>query len=344
MKKRTLWTISIIVIILLGFSSYFLIRLIINKKASTITPVYVTIAGHIEDGKYYAECDTYPDFRELLLAFAELIESYEIPFNLQIDYEFFMGSLNCETPAMQEKTNDTNVIDYLAKNYHWEIDPHQGGGWEDEPENYADVRYLGEQVTAEITDTAGGIVWDEVEQYERFNYGEQGELYPEFTWHPDILTLGVHTNHHKGNFSLDDLTSGVWRPKGFGDDFLTHDESSSMVYVGPGMSCTDWFGNRIDEYPPLNTTAEYVEILVEELENEQIPRGKMYTATIAVPQTIIFNESLHFKLTEQLDRLTTLALEGKVIFETYTGIVEIWKEHYNSQENIFAYDELEITS
>lgn len=344
MKKKILYiitTISLVILIAGGFTSYYLIKHFKNKP-STITPVYITIAGHIEDGKYYADCKEYPNYREMVLDFAELLKNYNVPFNLQIDYEFFMGAKNCETPTMQEETNNTNVIDYLAKFYDIEIDPHKGGGWEDPGEdNYADVRYLGEQVTIEITETAGGIVWDKEEQFTRFNNGEPGYLHPGFTWYPEILTLGVHTKHHLSNFSLDDTTSGIWKPKGFGDDFLIHDESASMVYVGPGMSCTDWFGNRYGEYPPLNTTAEYVEILVDYLENNKIPQGKMYTVTLSVPQKIIFNESLHYKLTDQLDQLAPLVNAGKVIYETYTRIVEIWQEEFNAEENIFTFDNID---
>ena len=200
-----------------------------NPDDSQITPVYVTVAGHIEDGQYYAEPNIYPEYRDKLIAFAELIKSYNIPFNLQIDYEFFMGANNCETEEMMAETGGTNVIDYLAENYDFEIDPHQGGGWEEGQENYADVRFLGGMVTDHITDTAGGVVWNLQEQYERFDNGESGWQYPDFTWFPQILTLGVHSNHHNGDFSNDDLTSGIWKPQGFDNKFLIHDENASMI-------------------------------------------------------------------------------------------------------------------
>ena len=62
------------------------------------TPIYVTVAGHIEDGRYYADCERYPEYRDQLLEFAELIASHGIPFNLQIDYELFQGASRCESP------------------------------------------------------------------------------------------------------------------------------------------------------------------------------------------------------------------------------------------------------
>ncbi|MBD3191697.1 MAG: hypothetical protein GF308_13700 [Candidatus Heimdallarchaeota archaeon] len=339
MKRKHVYILAIglVIIISLGFTAFYLINNYI-KKSSTNTPVYVTLAGHIEDGEYYSVCKFYPQYRNMLLEFAELLKSYYVPFNLQIDYAFFEGAASCETPAMQEETNGTNTIDYLAKYCNFEIDPHQGGGWEEPGENnYADVRYLGGEVTTEITETAGGVVWDQEEQFTRFNEGESGYLHPEFTWYPEILTMGVHTNHHLGDFSLDDLTAGIWKPKGFGDDFFTHDEEASMVYIGPGGHHSDWFGNR--EWP-FDSVANYVEVLVDYLEEGKIPRGKMYTVTLAVPQKIIFNETNHVKLTDQLDQLAPLVEEGKVIYEPYSRIVEIWHEEFKAEPNVFTFDEI----
>ncbi len=308
---------------------------------TAITPIYVTVAGHIEDGEYYAVPEIYPQYRAKLLDFADLIQSYDIPFNLQVDYEFFMGAHNCETAAMKAETENTNVIDYLAKYCNFEIDAHQGGGWEEGAENYADVRRLGEMVTSKITETAGGVVWNWQPQYERFSNGEQGLQYPDFTWSPEILTLGVHYLHHESDFSKDDLTSGVWKPRGFDDQFLIHDETASMVYIGPGMSCTDWFNGEDGEYPPMETSADYVERMVNALDNQEIPRGKIYTVTFSVPQKVIFNADHHSKLTDQFDRLVDLAAAGKVVYATYTQVLQIWQNAYNSAPHIFTYENLD---
>ncbi len=313
----------------------------VEPESSNTTPIYVTVAGHIEDGEYYAVCEKYPEFRQKLLDFADLIKSYGIPFNLQIDYEFFVGANNCETPDMMVKTANTNVIDYLAKHYDFEIDPHKGGGFEEGQDNYADVRYVGGQVTSLITETAGGIVWNEQAQYERFDSGESGWQYPDFTWYPKILSLGVHFDHHNSDFSNDDLTSGIWKPKGFDDEFLIHDESARMIYVGPGMSCTDWFGNRKNEYPPMDTSADYVELMVNYLEQKKIPEDKMYTVTLSVPQSVIFDKAEHYKLTAQFDQLESLVKKNKVIYVTYTEVVRLWQEKYDSEPNIFTFDQID---
>jgi len=174
-------------------------------------PVYVTIAGHIEDEAAYAQCNTYSSYREKLLTFAETFASTGASFNLQIEYEFFLGVTRCETEAMKSETNGCNVIDYLATHYSFEIDPHQEGGVEEGQDNYADVRFLGGTITDSISENVGGLVWDDPQQFARLAQGESGLIYTDSTWYPEVLTLAVSGDHHYGDFSRDDIASGIWK-------------------------------------------------------------------------------------------------------------------------------------
>lgn len=119
-----------------------------EESNAALPPIYVTVAVHIEDTPIYANCQAYPDFRAKLLQFAEALASTGAAINLQIEYEFFMGVSRCETAALQAATDGQNVLDYLATRYGYEIDAHQEGGWDKEgQDNYADIRYLGGQLT-----------------------------------------------------------------------------------------------------------------------------------------------------------------------------------------------------
>ncbi len=303
------------------------------------TPVFVTIAGHIEENLYYTNCTDYLGYRDKLLQFIQLMDDHSVPFDLQIDYPFFVGAADCETPAMQMETGNTNTLDYISTHFDVRIDPHKSGGWEEDVrENYADVRYIGGQTAPNITDNVGGIVWDNVAQYERFSNGAPGLRHPEFIWFPEILTLGVHTNHHLGDFSRDDRTSGIWKPRGFGPDFLVHDPAAPLVYVGPGTQHTDWFGRGEWEFA---TVADYVQVLVDYIASGKLPKGKMYTATIAIPQQIIFNAPLHHKLTDQFDQLAPLVNQGKVVYAHYSDVVEQWVRDYDEESNLLPFDAID---
>jgi len=300
------------------------------EEDTPVPPVYLTVALHIEDTPVYANCQAYPDFREKLLQFAEAVASYEAAINLQIDYEFFVGVSRCETAAMQADTQGQNVLDFLAESYGYEIDAHQEGGWDKEgQDNYADIRYLGGQVTTAISENAGGLVWDDSEQWQTLTQGERGLLYPDFIWTPEVLTLAVSSQHHLGDFTDDDIASGVWIPEGSGDDFWTHDPNGPMVYVGPG-EYDNWGAKR-----GKRTTYEFILDVLAQLEVGSLERHAMYTATIAVPQSIIFHPEEHAKLQGLLDELSPLVDAGKIEYVTYSQALEIWQEKYQAKPNIY---------
>lgn len=291
--------------------------------------IYITIAGHIEDTAIYTDCDAYPIYRGKLLDFAEMLSDTGASFNLQIDYEFLYGVVNCETEAMRAETDGLNTIDYLATHYGFEIDAHQEGGTEVGQDNYADVRYLGGTLTSAISDNVGGLVWDDPTQFARLATGEQGLLYPQFTWQPDVLTLAVSHTHHSGDFSNDDIASGVWRPKGANDNFWAHDPNERMVYIGPGEH-SDW-GNKTEHL----SAPDFVEHLVNQIESGAIPGDRMYTVTLTVPQNVIFNTEEHSKLLAKLDAIEPYIQSGQAQYVTYSEAIEIWMTRFESQPNIY---------
>ncbi len=301
--------------------------------------IYVTVAGHLEDNEAYANCEAFPRFRNQVLTFAEVFAELGVAFNLQIEYEFLYGAHNCETPDMQRETDGLNVVDYLADHYSFEIDAHQEGGWEEGDDNYADVRYLGGLVTpAGISEVVGGFKWDDPAQIAMLDAGEVGWIYPDFTWYPEVLTLAVGTEHHNGDFSDDDLTSGVWIPAGGDSDFLTHDPDGRMAYVGPGLHHQNWneghncyFANALD----------YIEVLLDYMERGEIDASLIYTVSMPLPQSMMLQRENHATIIERIEQLEPLVEAGFVRFVTYSQVVEIWREEYGSQPNIFTFDNID---
>lgn len=294
-----------------------------------VPPVYVTVALHIEDTPVYTDCRAYPDFRERLLQFAEVAAPYGAAINLQTDYEFLIGVSRCETPAMQASTHELNVLDYLATHYGYEIDAHQEGGWDiGGQDNYADIRYLAGQLTAATSENVGGLVWDDPAQWVTLTQGERGLLNPHFTWTPRVLTLAVGSRHHEGDFTADDYASGVWIPKGAGQDFWVHDPHGLLVYIGPG-EYDNWGGKRGQR-----STPEFVRDVLAQLEAGTLDRDVMYTASLAVPQNVIFDTREHAALQSLLDQLAPLAASGQVVYVTYSEAVDIWRTQYGARPNV----------
>ena len=301
--------------------------------------VFVTVAGHLEDNPVYASCEAYPSFRNQLLTFADSIASSGIAFNLQIEYEFLSGARNCETTDMQETTDGLNVVDYLATHHGFEIDAHQEGGWEEGRDNYADVRHLAGLVTPTgVSEVVGGFKWDDPAQIATLATGEEGWLFPDFTWHPEVLTLAVGYEHHLGDFDDDDLTSGVWFPAGGDGEFLTHDADGHLAYVGPGLHHQNWSGGRNCFFA---SALDYIEVLLDYMERGEIESDRIYTVSIPLPQSMMLQRENHATVLERFEELEPLVEAGLVRYATYSEVVEIWREDYGSQPNIFTFDNID---
>ena len=302
-----------------------------NSQEDSIPPVYVTVAGHIEDTPAYAAEETYPVYRQKLLDLAAELDSFAIAFNLQIDYEFLYGTINHETDSMRTLTNGLNIVEYLVQEYDFEIDPHQEGGVEVGQDNYADVHYTGLQLCTAFSDVVGGLLWDDPPQFARLATGENGWLYPAYTWEPKVLSLAVSSHHHQGDFSKDDIASGVWKPKGANENFWINDSTQRMIYIGPGEHFNDW-GNQNSQYL---STPEFVQEIIEDLQANSIDRTKMYTASLAVPQKVIFNQEEQTKLWDLLNQLRPYIESGQAQYVNYSEAASIWENEFDSIPNIF---------
>jgi hypothetical protein len=309
------------------------------------TPVFVTIAGHIEDSLIYTDCTVYGPKRDQLIQFADVIAAAGVDFNLQISYEWFEGASLCETEQLMSSTDGLNVIDYLVAEYDFEIDIHQEGASIEHASsgnNFADIRYMAGQVTDSVTETTG-FQWDNQAQYAELQAGQVGLLHPEFTWQPEILAGGASVDHTLGDFSRDMTSVGVWIPSGFTEaDFHDHDTSDEarMVYVGsgPNQFCADW--NPMADCHFTNT-ADFVGVLVDYLETGRLESNKIYTTTLFIPQSIIFDPTKHDLVNTVLQQLNIMASAGQVEYAHFTEVVDTWRTQYNSVPNIVQYDRID---
>jgi len=105
-----------------------------------------------------------------------------------------------------------------------------------------------------------------------------------------------------------------------------------MVYVGPGEHA-NW-----NPASPYQSTPELVQTLADQLEQGTIDRDRMYTASLAVPQSVIFNSEQHQELLALLDQLAPLIESGRAVYVTYSQAVDIRQTEYGARPNIFYRD------
>jgi len=304
------------------------------EPIETSDTVYVTYGGHIEDlDVYWKDCAYYEERRNKLLDVADLVQRYSVTFNLQVEYDFLRGVLECETEEMQMNTDGENILHYLATRYDFEIDVHQEGAWDWEPDsmdNWADAHYLGTQVTPLISDVTG-LVWNYPDQFIQLNAGQQGRLHSGYTWSPMIIGSAVGYNHHLKDFSDDDVSSGVWKPKGTNEDFYVHDDNMRMVYTGSGVH-GNWGGTTDCEFA---SPIDYIEVLQQYQRKGKIDSSLMWTSNIYVPQKVMF---------ENLEQFEEILIGGESLdieYVTYSELVGIWMNKYQSQPSQLLLSEID---
>ena len=332
MNRKVASIVVVIIMIIFCLSAWFVWQ---QSDQYPESKVYVTLMAHIEEGNIYTNCDVYPDYREKLLSFAATLNENGYRLNLQISYVFFEGVLKCETPEMMAQTDGKNVIQYLVDKYDFEIDPHHEGAWDwDSEYNFADNRYIGEFVTPDITDMVG-LVWDYAPQFEEINTCQQGNIYPEFIYCPEIISGAVGYQHHLGDFSYDDPNSGVWIPAGTDDNWTVHDPEGRMIYIASGPHANR-NGRRGDNF--FETEADYIKVLLKYIDEGKV-ENQMLTAAIPIPQSLLFEGAPG--AAEIIRMLDEIRDEQNIVFASYTEIAEIWRDKYDSEPQIFNFDEID---
>lgn len=312
-----------------------------NQQEETQAPVYVTIAGHIEDNVALTDCSYYTPKRQQLLTFAEFMAEYDLPWNLQASYEWFEGAKNCETAELMASTDGMNLMNYLHEELNVEIDVHQEGASEDDVSsgnNLADIRKLAGEVTPYVTETTG-FQWDNQDQFERLDNGEPGRIFNDFIWHPELLVGGVSMKHTNGNFSDDMDAIGVWIPEGFNqEEFFRHDRSGEgMIYIGsgPNQHMADWNDKANCHF---KSSADFVEVIHDYIEIGKFDAESIYTYTFFIPQKVMFDVAEHEKVAAFIEQLESLRESSDVIYQHFTQVANIWETAYNSEPNIVPYN------
>lgn len=118
------------------------------------------------------------------------------------------------------------------------------------------------------------------------------------------------------------------------ENFRVHDPNGKMVYIGSGPH-GNW-GNSPD--CKFQNVADYVEVLVDYIQRGVVDPG-MFTATIALPQQIMFNEPN--KAVELIEQLKPLVESNKVKYVNYTEVIDTWRTYFDSELNIFPVEEID---
>ena len=291
-------------------------RLISSPSRDSGSVVYVTLAMHNEDTNsrnypnYAASQSSYLAARSTLLDFAKVIQRNQVAFNWESDWNFLLGVLQWDTPAVTATTNGKNIVRYMREDLGLSIDPHSH---ENNGYNYADVAHLLDSLGVAPTNVVGGHVWDPSEtgyqNWERFKQPLIGSKFPWSQWKGDIL-MGSATGLHRN----DPKPTGVWRPTDK-DHFWEDDANGNVMAVG--------------QYATSATVAN-VQELVNLYKTGAVAPDKILTATLVIGQHFLNAQYLADYEVNTLKPLLDMQTRGEIKILTFGELIEEWKTKYSS--------------
>lgn len=137
--------------------------------------------------------------------------------------------------------------------------------------------------------------------------------YPVYTWTATQLWGGGSAGH-----TSDSNASGIWRPRA-AEAFEEDDSNQVLLNVGnyPGTE------NEVDPEP--------IAGLLTALREGRLQAGRMYTATIMVPQCQLDSDpTLIPRVGLLIDRFQDDVAQGDLVWATLTEMVRVWRADYGS--------------
>ena len=308
-----------IALVLAGFIG--LVRSVAGETAAA--PVlHLAIATHSEDTfhpetpDYSASKSSYTNSRNALIAFAQLMQARNIPWNWECDWNFLNAAYTNEVlspdAALLAQTGGTNIVAWLRYTMGVETDPHSHelGGY-----NYADVAYLFTRLGVTPSSVVGGHIWDPSyatwQNWPRFTgSGLRGLRYTNYIWRPWLL-MGAGTPQHV----RDPVATGLWLPAAT-DAFFAHTNTGSIAAWGM------WTEERFGE-------------LLDLLATNGVPTNRLWTAGIVFGQQDFIKPGYLTNLVApMLDTLAALRDAERLRFVQFEQGLRIWTNQFSASGEV----------
>lgn len=300
------------------------------------TPLYLGFVSHNEWSDDYDYENSLADFEtvtDIAREIADTVISKEASWNIQVDANYILAVLEHENGATNpndflEWYHNTAYIDVDCHNHFDTVAPHVG----DNPYNYSDLAHLLDSCGIVLNeDVVGGYTWlaSEGENWTQFFNPVPGNVFPSFSWYPNILWGGAIPGHTSDD--IDDF--GLWNPTSplSETSFKQHNASGNLTHVGNG--CKDDMAYVI--IPSTNELKNYTDQIISNIKdiadhiNNQTPQpNQMYTANIMMNFRDLPNfavvPSFADSIAKIIDGLQSYVNDGKIVWSTIAEKYTIW--------------------
>ncbi len=312
--RRTTWLIVMATVL----GGFWLMQDILLAAART--RIFVTFVSHNEESISNPPCAPvmtdpvrFAANRTAVLSAAQVIDDKRATWDFQSEYEYLLRLIDWETAAERQRTQGLNLVHYLNTFApgHIQVDAHSH---EQRGYNYADVAYILAQLNVPPNGIVGGFIVAPAAQqtWTRLRQPFKGSRFPAYTWTATQIWGGGSAGH-----TDDSDASGIWRPRA-ANAFEQDDPAQTLLAVG--------------NYPGLATAVdgESVAGLLTSLRAGRLQAGRMYTATIMIPQCELDSDlTLIPRIGLFIDRFQEDVAKGD-LGATLTEMVRVWRVDYES--------------
>ena len=284
------------------------------------TRVYAAFVSHNEEAVSNPPCAPvvtqrarYLTNRAAVVELSRVIVEREAAWDFQSEWQYLLSVQAWDDAAVTGPTKGRNIVRYLAElsPAHVAVDAHshERSGW-----NYADVATLLSSLGVAPTGIVGGYIASpaSAQTWTRLRSPLRGLRPPHRTWQALALWGGGSTNH------VDDpRASGVWRPRA-PESFFEDDPAQALFNIG------GWTGEV--------ASGDGLARLLDLLRTGHLEDGRMYTATIMIPQCLLDSDPTLIPTVEAIvDRFAPDVATGDLVWATLPTMARVWREEYGSQ-------------
>lgn len=281
-------------------------------KAGDMALIYVSIVMHSEepptDPDFVKDASIFRDQRAALIRFVNMLQRRGVRFNWEPDWTFLVAAQKFDDGS---GTGGKNIARYIKEDMGFEVDPHA----HETVYNYADVAYLLDALGVTPSKVVGGFLAGPPASamVEYFRTPITGRQFPSYSWQAEILWGGALFQHvdEKGLW-----VSGIWRPRD-NRNFLVHDPDAPLPHIGNfGLAWAD------------------LDTLIQMQQSRLLAPGRIYTATIFVPQSFLVRPNFIESFERDLRRRKILP---DLRWVGLAELIEIWRTKFQSTPNILPY-------
>jgi hypothetical protein len=315
----------------LTLSLFFVLMIFSGRSVAQTMPLSLNFNSHneISDGIQYSNSSVWLQYRGIVLALADTFSHHGAKWNLQAESDFIRADIANESGY----TNPNDLLDSLDNTGTVEVDPHNhfdnnSSSMTYNPYNYSDLAHLLDSAgLASPRNNMGGFLYTTATDFMPYQNPVAGNMYPNYSWNPNVIWGAGSPNH------INDYNGyGVWKPQGGGVNFMNHDPSKHLTFIGNGCSFV------VFDTTHVSTIVNGIVLMLQYIQYQPYDPMAMYTASIQMNFRDIATPGYIDTIAAIVRGIEQYRNSGQIVYQTLTEKYTTWYTAHSSSSDHFKLD------